>query len=268
MSIRRRIGIGLFQLLPAPLYQSLRRVRPIASVGRGLLGLLVPRRGLEVVRILSGPLQGLELELDLRNLKEMVVGSYEPHVARAIADEVLPGKLVFDVGAHFGYFTLLMARLVKTRGRVVAFEPEPSVRAVLRRNLQRSQHLDFGVVTVVDAAVSESSGTQAFLRTGDSSTGHLTMGSGDDTVKVTTLDENAERFGPPDFVKVDVEGTEADVLRGARTLLAQRGTVFLVEVNSSPAEEAVASILREHGYRWMRLTGVGRTDAHLLCSPH
>jgi FkbM family methyltransferase len=154
------------------------------------------------------------------------IGSYEYEKRRLFESNVRAGAVIFDIGAHVGFYTLLASVLVGRNGKVFAFEPLPRNLEYLYRHLQIN-----GIenVHVVEAAVSDSSGTSQFEEGRDSSTGRLER-HGTLRVRTVCMDERM-RSGevcPPDCIKIDVEGGELGVLRGCRSILARyRPTVFL-----------------------------------------
>src|SRR4030095_268661 len=75
-----------------------------------------------VVPILSGPSKGLRWTVGAGQ-HSCWLGTYEGHFARLLDQLVRPGMLAFDVGAHSGYFTLMLSRLVGETGKVISFEP-------------------------------------------------------------------------------------------------------------------------------------------------
>jgi len=131
-----------------------------------------------------------------------------------------PGSLVFDVGANLGQKTQIFANL---GARVVSIEPEQRCCEYVRRRFRSSTQ-----VTVVNAAVADSPGQLRLYvnpQTPEISTldrDWLTTGPDKDkagrieeqVVEVVTLTQLIERFGVPDYVKIDVEGFETQVLRG------------------------------------------------------
>ncbi len=192
-----------------------------------------------------------------------VCGSFEPNEF-AFLDRVLkPGMVFVDVGANDGYYTLFAARRVGADGRVVAVEPSSRERAHLARNLARN---GIGNVEIVPAALGAAAGHADLHLAHGAHTGHNTLGSfaHDDVVpdsleRVTldTLDAVVARLGLPrvDVVKIDVEGAEAGVIAGARTVLTTIRPVLMMELNDSAlraqgSSEAslLATLQRELGY--------------------
>jgi FkbM family methyltransferase len=150
-------------------------------------------------------------------------GTYEPEV-RAALSRLQPGEVAVDIGANVGWHTLLMAARVGPRGHVYAFEPNPSTRGRLRAAVEANA---LAQVSVDPRAVADSPQPRAFEAPDAGhvwdGTGRLTGDAGPAGVEVpcTTLDEfTAERrLATLTLVKIDVEGWELAVLRGARRVL-------------------------------------------------
>ncbi|WP_200348450.1 FkbM family methyltransferase [Halochromatium glycolicum] len=144
-----------------------------------------------------------------------------------------PGDRFVDVGANYGMHTLTASRLVGEKGRVFAVEPSP---AALRR---LKLHLELNAVTnvvVAESAVGASAG-EARLSVDSTHLGTATLrdhsGFGDAViVPVGRLDDvvPVPAGGPFALVKIDVEGLELNVVKGAAGWLARHNTVFVVEV--------------------------------------
>jgi FkbM family methyltransferase len=134
-----------------------------------------------------------------------------------------------DIGAHIGEYTLLAAKAVGPTGQVHAFEPQTELAALIERSAQMN---DFHNVTVNASAVSDRIGQQRFTIRRDLSCSSLSQADsyGDHRilsrrcVPVDTLDHYCLTRGiQPHVVKVDVEGAELSVLKGAARLLARPG---------------------------------------------
>jgi FkbM family methyltransferase len=174
------------------------------------------------------------------------LGSYEYDKQQRLSAQVQPGMVVYDIGAHVGFYTLLAAQLVGPGGRVFAFEPLPRNLTYLR------QHIDlnhFGNVTVFDAAVGQAAGVGQFSVHAASSMGSLTA-DGTLTVPIVSLDELSAqgRLIPPQILKIDVEGAEADVLRGAQALLQTHHPTIFLATHGADVHRQCLTLLRELGY--------------------
>jgi FkbM family methyltransferase len=178
-------------------------------------------------------------------------GTYEPEVRTEIRRHLMPGAIAIDVGANVGWHTLLMAARAGSTGRVYAFEPNDSTR---QRLVSAVEANGLTHVTVDGRAVSDRVGASGFRAplAGHvwDGTGRLTAepaprrleqregqetGKGEEgqsgTIACTTLDafvaeRHIERL---EFVKVDVEGWELSVLRGARRVLRALRPVVVFE---------------------------------------
>lgn len=147
-------------------------------------------------------------------------------------ENVRDGETVLDVGANYGQYAVLFAALVGPRGKVVSFEPEPAARDVLERNIAINGFRNR--VTVEPLAVFDSAGTHEFFTRPDDSMSSLEragFGTNSDaadivqlTVQTVTLDDYlaSKRLSEPDWLKIDAEGAEVNVLRGASRVLNSR----------------------------------------------
>jgi len=143
-----------------------------------------------------------------------------------------PGMFLFDVGASFGIFSLACARL---GGKAIAMDPSPIATNMIAKQLKLNNLKDS--VRIVEAAVGEVEGTIEMVSAGIYSDGYYRYESGRDkreltSVPVTTLDSLAGRFGLPSHLKIDVEGYEAAVIRGARELLKRSSPLVFLELHN------------------------------------
>jgi FkbM family methyltransferase len=154
------------------------------------------------------------------------LGSYEYEQRLLFERLVTEGSVVFDVGAHVGFYTLLAAILVGRRGKVYAFEPLPANIHYLRAHLRINRIAN---VTVIEKAVSDSSGVATFVEEPSSAMGHFAS-YGNLTVPTVSLDDLFLEgdIPSPDFIKIDVENAASLVLQGAERLLqSARPAIFL-----------------------------------------
>jgi FkbM family methyltransferase len=130
---------------------------------------------------------------------------WEQPVLDAFAATIRPDDVVYDVGAWIGPYSLLASQLVGPTGRVVSFEPDPEARKQLEGNVALNAA---GNVRVFPIALSDHNGT-ARLGGGDSEARVGTAGEVE--VQTMTLPDFIAKEGPPDVVKVDIEGGELHI---------------------------------------------------------
>jgi FkbM family methyltransferase len=200
------------------------------------------------------------------------------------------GMTVLDIGAHQGLYTLLASRMVGPLGRVVSFEPSPRERRRLGLHLFLNR---CGNVKVESLALGKNEGEATFFVVDGRDTGcnslrppaireptsviQVSVARVDDVLCTYKIDE-------VDFIKIDVEGAELDVLSGAERLLESRPRpVMLVEVSDTRTgpwgykARDILVFLEERGYRWFRpaengtlrsiRAGVGHWDDNLVAVP-
>lgn len=203
---------------------------------------------------------------------------YPYEFRQEIAAAVAPGDTVLDVGANVGQYAALLAGIVGPEGRVLAFEPVPRTFAILSSVVAG---LALSNVDLVQLALADVDGTVAFTEVldahglPDSGLAHVTSPSDRGTVEVPVarLDSLSAGLLAVDacaFMKIDVEGAELLVLRGASAFLETRRPLILVEIdrgmqaryNCSP-EETIA-FLEGVGYTSQP---DGRRSQNFLFSP-
>ncbi|MGA9836942.1 MAG: FkbM family methyltransferase [Gemmatimonadaceae bacterium] len=165
--------------------------------------------------------------------------TWNPVEYEAFRAVLRPGDTAVDVGANVGAYALLFALWVGQAGHVLAFEPAPEAYAGLRRHLVLNQ-LD-GRVQSIQAAVADAVGKAGFVSEGSHGTNHLVRRGGGDTqplieVPTTTIDTvcAAQRLRPR-LIKIDVEGAELAVLRGARQTISAMDREAGIFVEMHPA---------------------------------
>jgi len=192
-------------------------------------------------------------------------GTYEREQTRLFERHLRPGHTVLDVGAHVGYYTLLSSVLVGDAGRVWAFEPNPANAAFLRRHVEVNGRVN---VRVEQAAVADADGTARFDFGTGSGTGHL-ADAGALEVRTLRLDGFCAEHGiRPDAVKIDVEGAELSVLRGAGDTFAAHRPVLFLSTHGAEVHRACLAWLRETGYQASPILGGDvETTTELLAVP-
>jgi FkbM family methyltransferase len=225
-------------VLARTLYPLFRRV-DFRGKGRLRRVLPVPDHGTAV----AGFPGGMRLRLDLRESlqRDFLFGLYDRAELELVRERLRGGGGDFvDVGAHIGMYSVAAALVLGSRGRVLAFEPNPSARAQLEANLALN-----GCENVVVSAAAVSDGVGETLlhvpATPDPSFSSLEGGrfaEGEPVaVETTTVDREVEAHGlRPAVVKVDVEGGERAVVAGMERTLELR-PALIVEVDAESGAE-------------------------------
>jgi FkbM family methyltransferase len=167
------------------------------------------------------------------------VGEWEPGETALFGERLKPGMTVLDIGAHVGYYSCLAGRLVGPRGLVIAFEPSPRNYELLLANVWHN-----GLTNVVcyPWAVTERSSFIPLYLSADNTGDHrLSEVAGREAVAVrgVALDDLVALKPPVDVVKIDVQGAEESVFRGAKRLLAESPRA-LITAEFDPGELAAA----------------------------
>jgi FkbM family methyltransferase len=202
---------------------------------------------------------------DILNLS--INGIYEPLETEVVGREVSAGDVVVDIGAHIGYYTLMLARIVGPCGKVYAFEPDPENFTLLQRNVKENGYRN---VVLLQKAVSDRNGSATLYLSEDNSGDHRLYDSHDDRrvvqVETTTLDWVFRDYGGPiGFVKMDIQGAECAALNGMTGLLAaNRVTKIMSEFWPAGLRacgfdpEKYAGLLADRGFRIFDLNGERR----------
>jgi FkbM family methyltransferase len=210
---------------------------------------LVPKEA--EVRIFQGPLRGKRWIACSSN-HGCWLGSYEAAKQKKIIEFVRPGMVCWDVGANVGFYTLLFAELVGASGRVFAFEPFPRNVELLRRHVEMNRLQN---VRVLPCALGDFDGEAGFDPGPNRSMGHMAA-TGPLKIQRSRADTllAAGEVEAPDVIKIDVEGAEAAVLRGAPRVMGRHPVIFLATHGERVHDESVR-LLVASGYEVRSLDG-------------
>lgn len=191
-------------------------------------------------------------------------GAFEPSTARALKHLISPGDTVLDIGANIGAHTLAMAESVGDTGRLLAFEPTEYAFSKLTRNIalnpslaERISAFQTMLVERDTAALEEKISSSWPLRSSDDlhqvhrAREMTTAGAAARALDSILAEQNISKV---DCIKIDVDGHETKVFRGARETLATHSPVIVMELAPYALEEfgsnirELLSLLREAGY--------------------
>ena len=203
--------------------------------------------------------RGSSLRADLR--ESVYTGLYRfgyiPHqlgLDKFFMKILRPGDIVFDVGANIGYTSILFSTIVGENGKVVACEPAQKSYDLLLRALREKKN-----VVCVNVAASDKLGEVRLFVPGrlDLASCLPVVDADEVQVRSDTVDRIADVYGTPNFIKIDVEGYEANVFRGMSRLLGHDyRPIIIFEALSADALEECVTVLDElssNGYTYYRV---------------
>ena len=262
------------RLICAPVIQLLyawaRHIPVLGELLHRLTRCALPAGTRVITRVRKGQGSGLLLSLDPRYEAPYASGVYEANLLNCLAGYLKQGDVLYDVGGHIGFVSLVAARLVGPAGRVFAFEADPD--NALRIHAHAQMNAQPGLEVVSTAVWSECT-TLSFHKAPTSSsrnTGTVKCGAEDSNaegmilVEAMTLDRFALDHRPPTMVKIDVEGAEQKALQGAETLFRISKPLLVCEIHDARNAEGVASWLETVGYGWKWLGTESQFPRHLV----
>jgi FkbM family methyltransferase len=218
---------------------------------------LIPARSKVWVKVESGLAEGLHLRLNPMLEGNYWLGHHEPELQKGLRELCTAGCVAYDVGAYLGFFSLAIARAIGPAGKVFAFEPDHENCVRIKEHAARNNLL--GRIRVVEAAVWSHSCQSLPFKSGGIRKSHggvaadgvVPILAGGDCVPVPciSLDAFTQQNHPlPDIVKIDVEGGECEVLKGAAELFSRCRPVLFCEVHDEQSSQWIAEWLAARGY--------------------
>jgi methyltransferase, FkbM family len=199
-----------------------------------------------VVRVLQGPMRGAKWIVGAAT-HGCWLGTYEADKQLKFTTILQRGDVVLDVGANVGFYTLLAARCVGAEGRVIAVEPNPRNVRFLQRHIALNEQSQ---VRIIAAAAGSSDGVAKFAVDEHAEMGRLAA-HGTETVAVRALDSLAVELGlgRVRMMKIDVEGAELHVLRGASVILERDKPFIFLATHGAQVTSDCLDFLSARGYR-------------------
>ena len=192
--------------------------------------------------------------------------NYEPEIMHLLLRTLKPGDHAVDVGANVGYFTLMMAALVGNTGRVTAFEPDFVHGTKMLKSAQLNTHLDGSRIICCSKPVWSKEEPVTFYSSADDTAGSALWNPGkwpgnvksklettQRVVDATTLDESAGIHADTKVLKLDIEGSELQALKG-RSWMLWRPPYIICELNPfaleqmGESQESLREFMDEIGY--------------------
>jgi FkbM family methyltransferase len=205
--------------------------------------------------------------------RPILAGKFEVAESAFFSRFLRAGMTVLDIGAHHGFYTLLASRKVGDTGKVFAFEPSNRERRALHRHIWLNQCKN---VTIECVGLGKDETEADFYVVKDTETGCNSLrppvirgATTSSRVQIVRLDEWIARHAPDrvDFIKLDVEGGELDVLRGSNNLLEKRPRpIIFIEVQDIRTEpwgyraKEIIGYLAQKNYAWFSIKDGGLVE--------
>jgi len=170
-------------------------------------------------------------------------GYCETDMSAMLLEILKPGMIFFDVGAHFGYATLLGSALVGEQGQVHAFEPTPSSFQILKANAMQAGNIHINNIAVYSKRERltfhdfglRSSTLNTFFAPRIDQRSDKYLASTVYQVQTISLDEYAKEIGVmPDVIKIDAESAESQILQGMELIFSEARPAIIMEVGDLP----------------------------------
>jgi len=195
--------------------------------------------GLILARVLGGSKMLLRSSDRGFSRHVMLDGYWESWLTVFCARFLKPGMVAFDVGANLGYYTLLFANRIGAAGRVIAIEPNPETFELLSETVALNGY--GGMTSLICAAASARAGESAelFVPLGEPKNATIAFSGNNRASELTasvptvSIDALAKPLERVDFVKIDVEGAEPQVLEGMAATIERFKPTILLEFNVS-----------------------------------
>lgn len=208
----------------------------------------------------AGPARGVKFAVRMPEDKGIWTGTYEAEFAAAVAAAVRPGSVAYDIGGWHGFFAGLMAAQGARETHV--FEPLPENAFRIARLVRLNPRFD---IRLHQCALGDEDGQIELLVAAQTSMAKISSSAFQpdaaadrrhrvELARIDTLVARGE-IVPPDIVKMDVEGAEALVLRGATNVLEKHGPAIFAEVHSRALLEECSSLLARLGYAVAMIEG-------------
>lgn len=190
-------------------------------------------------------------------------GYFEADLSKIVMMHVKPGQTFFDVGTHFGYYSMLASRLVGQRGQVHSFEPTAETYQVVKSNVSSKSNVTLNnlagwseetIIKFKDYGTQYSAFNSLYGAKLDDSVIRKVKPK-EYNVKTISIDKYIANTGArPDFIKIDAENAEYDILKGMATTLSDIRPAITLEVgdvNEGEFKDSSTSVhfLLDHNYK-------------------
>ena len=206
-------------------------------------------------KVFMGPLKGMYIHQSFRHGIKKILGLYEPEVTKTVVNLTKGASVCIDVGCHVGYISLAMLKGMGLNGKLVCIDPIKEDIDLINKTLKKNKASNFITLAIglgdenkkMTAGVYLDSGMARFS---DSKFSNDVIPHTQGTFEIKTMDTVCKELNitKVDFIKIDVEGYEYKVLKGAKELLTSSKPKLLIELHGKPTGEQVLSYLESLNY--------------------
>jgi FkbM family methyltransferase len=197
-----------------------------------------------IFKIRSGPLKGKKWIMTTGS--KFILGTQELYKTEAFLKYFRKGDVLFDIGAHVGYFSAIGAVINDESAEIYAFEPRPMNIRFFKKHVKAN---NFKNITLFEVAVGETDEEVHFDVNHGSATGCVSS-NGKFCVKQVSIDRMIrDKILPvPDFIKIDVEGGEIEVLKGLKNVITSARPRLIVATHNPECHKFVVDFLLQNKY--------------------
>lgn len=218
-------------------------------------------------KIPFGPLSGKYIYLKPSISPRMFFGINEPGLVNGLQQLIKKNDIIYDIGAHIGYITILCADLVTDSGQIHCFELMPATAEKLQKTIGLNGLKNCSIHTI---GLSNQQG-KSTIELGDTYMGSLDSLASKKSDKqiqtccITTLDSYVQEQAmvQPTLIKMDIEGGEVQALEGAKELLNNSIPLLTIEFHSLALLHAGRNLLSDLGYSILLFSGLPITDEYI-----
>ena len=267
--------LSIVQSIPKPILNFLAKNKFLRPISRKLYESIFSKTN----RIVELPHLGENVIMDINPLyfKGFILGTHEPIVMNVLHQILKDDMFVIEIGSHIGYFSLYLSYKLKNKGKLILFECSPGVAKLLKRNIELNHFESF--VKVEEIAVSDQDSTMdLFITENEEDATHSLIGglAGNGKkiqIETTTLDNYFEKnkiTQKVNLIKIDAEGAEGIILKGAKEIIRKYKPTLLIEMHTIEGStyKLAEDLLHEYGYSYEVFDHEYQDIAyHILCKP-
>lgn len=225
------------------------------------------------IQFAEGPAAGYSFKCYTSEKYFLMGADYEREVRETLQRRGRPGMVAYQVGAHCGYWAILLSRICGPHGKVFAFEASPANFERLVANLRFNMTPN---VTPINRAVSDRSGTVHLGEVGSGrgisaewEDGSVPDGAALERIESVRVDDFVfrEEHLPPGLLLVNAGGQAGGVLRGARETLRRIKPLVVCEIHGSKEQEEIEEEVAAQGYAMRAISNGRKYPRQVLCEP-